>query len=196
MTNEVTRRAVHASGTVFPAAYLAGLVTYEQFRWVLLAGSIVTLCLEILRLSVGLDWRLYEALTREYEQDNLAGYALYVFSSTAVVLAFPPKIAIPAILMLMIADPISGLLGSGELRARKQVSILALTFVVCLIIAIPFVSPVPAALGAAAATLADGMKPVIRSYVIDDNLTIPIAAAFAISIGLWLTSDVLSAGIW
>ena len=185
---ELKRRAVHASGTVVPVAYLLGVLTYEQFRWLLVAGALAALCLEVLRLFVGLDWRLYDELTREYEQDNLAGYALYAIGGTAVALAFAPRVAIPAILMLTIADPISGLLGSGELRPVKGPSVLAITFLVCLGIAVAFVPPVPAILGALAATLADGVKPVFRGYVVDDNLTIPIAAALAIAGGLWLAA--------
>ncbi|EMA53064.1 hypothetical protein [Halococcus thailandensis] len=185
---ELKRRAVHASGTALPAAYLLDIISYEQFRWLLVAGSVVVCCLEALRLFVGLDWRLYDELTREYEQDNLAGYALYTFSGTAVALVFQPAIAIPAILMLTIADPLSGLLGSGELQSMKELSVLAVTFAVCFLIAVPFVTPIPAVCGAFAATLADGVKPVVRGYVVDDNLTIPIAAAVAITIGLRLTA--------
>jgi dolichol kinase len=185
---ELKRRAVHASGTVLPVAFLLDVITYEQFRWLLVAGSIVVCCLEAMRLFVGLDWRLYDELTREYEQDNLAGYALYTLSGTAVALVFRPSIAIPAILMLTIADPLSGLLGSSELRSMKEFSVLAATFAVCLVLAIPFVPLVPAVFGALAATLADGVKPVFRGYVIDDNLTIPVAAALAISFGVWLST--------
>lgn len=191
MASEVKRRAVHASGTVVPVAYLTDLITYEQLRWLLVAGAVAALCLEALRLFVGLDWRLYDELTREYEQDNLAGYALYVLGGTAVALAFTPQVAIPAILMLTIADPISGLLGSGELRPVKGLSVLVITFLVCFCIAIAFVSLVPALLGAFAATLADGVKPVVRGYVVDDNLTIPIAAALGIAAGLAVLS-----GVW
>jgi dolichol kinase len=185
---ELKRRAVHVSGTALPAAYLLGIITYEWVRWLFLLGALVALCLEAVRLSVGLDWRLYDELTREYERDNLAGYALYMVAATVVAFAFDARIAVPAILMLTIADPLSGLLGSSELRSMKQFSVLAVTFAVCLLIAIPFVPPVSALLGAAAATLADGVKPVFRGYVIDDNLTIPVAAALAISFGVWLSA--------
>jgi dolichol kinase len=195
MTNEVTRRVVHASGTGLPVAYLADLVTYQQFQWLFLAGAVIALGLEAVRLLVGLDWRLYDELTREYEQDNLAGYALYMVAATVVAFAFPSRIALPAILMLTIADPLSGLLGSGELRAVKEVSVLFVTFVVCFVIAVLFVPPIPAVFGAFAATVADGVKPVFRGYVIDDNLTIPVAAALAITVGMWLTRGVLPSGV-
>jgi dolichol kinase len=57
-------------------------------------------------------------------------------------------------------------------------------FGVCTGLAAPFVPPVAAVLGGLAATLADGVKPVVAGYVIDDNLTIPPAAAVAMLAGL------------
>ncbi|WP_266079191.1 diacylglycerol/polyprenol kinase family protein [Haladaptatus caseinilyticus] len=184
MSGEIKRRLVHVSGTGFPALYLLDLVTWQELRLLLVLGSLVALVLEIIRLFVGLNWRIYDELTREYEQDNLAGYALYFFGMTVTAWVFQPQIAIPAMLMLTIADPISGLLGSGELGI-KAVHTLLVTFAVCLAIASIFGLPVPAAiLGAIAATLADGVKPVIAGYVIDDNLTIPIGAGVAIFVGL------------
>jgi len=184
VSGEVKRRLVHVSGTGLPALYLLGLLTWEELRWLLLLGSAVALVLEIIRLLIGLDWKIYDELTRSYEQDNLAGYALYFFGMTATAWVFEPRIAIPAMLMLTIADPISGLIGSGELGV-KAVHTLLVTFAVCVLIASVLGLPLPAAiLGAVAATLADGVKPVIAGYVIDDNLTIPIGAAVAIFVAL------------
>ena len=146
-------------------------------------GALIALTLETLRLSSRLDWEIFETLTREYERENPAGYALYTFSSTAVVFVFSPDVAIPAILMLMIADPVIGVFGSGEVGSVKPVAVLLSMFGICVLLAIPFVPPIPAICGAIAATAADGVKPVIASYVIDDNLSIPPAAALAIIAG-------------
>jgi len=177
MANEVARRLVHASGSVVPLLWVANLLTWEQVRLLLIGGVAATLVLEGLRLLAGLEWVVYDKLTRGYEQDNLAGYALYVFGGGLVGLVFRPEIAVPAMLMLTIGDPISGLLGSGELRTVKRTPVLLAMFVVSTLLAwpfLPFAAVVPAAL---AATLADGVKPVFRGYVIDDNLSIPVAAA-------------------
>jgi dolichol kinase len=184
VSDEVKRRLVHVSGTAAPASYLLDLLTWQQLQLLLLAGSLAALALETIRLFVGLDWAIYDELTREYEQDNLAGYALYMFGMTAVALGFDPQVAVPAMLMLTIADPISGLLGAGQLRPVKRGSILLITFGVCIVIASLFVPPAAAVLGAVVATLADGAKPVISGYVIDDNITIPIGAAVAMFVGL------------
>jgi len=181
---EIARRLVHASGTALPGLYLLELATWEQVALLFTLGAVVALVLEGIRLYVGLEWVVYDHLTREYEQENLAGYALYFISSAVVALAVDPRVAVPAILMLTIGDPISGLLGSGELKAAKQTFVLLVMFGVCTGLAAPFVPPVAAVLGGLAATLADGVKPVVAGYVIDDNLTIPPAAAVAMLAGL------------
>ena len=193
--SELGRRLVHVSGTGYPVLYLLGWASWTELGYLLLFSSLVVAVLEVLRLRVGLDWWIYRKLTREYEQDNPAGYALYIFSMTAVVLVFDPYAAIPAMLMLTIGDPISGILGSNDAGTAKQVTVLLVMFGVCFAVAWPFVgavAPFPVAvaattLGALGATLADGLKPVIAGYVVDDNLSIPPAAA----VGIWLVVTLL-----
>ena len=199
-TGEVQRRLVHASGASVPLAYGLGLVPWSWVRILWLVGAVVALGLEALRLFVGLDWAVYDRLTREYEQDNPAGYALYMVSMALVALVFPPHIAVPGMLMLAVGDPISGLLGSRTAFQTKSVTTLAVMFLVCFALASPFLVtpalgvaavgavslPLPvgvaaAALGAAGATLADGIKPVVAGYVVDDNFSIPPAAC----VGIW-----------
>lgn len=183
MDSEVKRRLVHVSGVVIPLAYVVGITTWTRTQTVFVFGTLIALTLETLRLSTGLDWEIFETLTREYERDNPAGYALYMISSTVVVLVFSPIVAVPAVLMLMIGDPVIGVFGSGEVGSVKPVPVLFSMFGLCVLIAFPFVPLVPAICGAIAATVADGAKPVIATYVIDDNLTIPPAAALAIDAG-------------
>lgn len=183
MDSEVQRRLVHVSGIVVPLAYVVGVTTWTQTQAIFVAGTLFALTLELLRLSGRLDWDIFETLTREYERENLAGYALYMISSTAVVLVFYPTVAVPAVLMLMVGDPVIGVLGTEEMKSVKPVTILLSMFGLCLLLALPFVSLIPAICGAIAATVADGAKPVIATHVIDDNLTIPPAAALAIAAG-------------
>ncbi|WP_254832514.1 dolichol kinase [Haloglomus salinum] len=183
---EVERRLVHVTGALAPASYLLGVFTWRQLGLVLLGGSMLAALLEAGRLSGRLDLAIYDRLTREYEQDNVAAYALYVVSFTVVVLLFQPRVAIPAVLALAIADPVSGLLGSGELRDVKQGYVLLATFGIATGIASFFVPALAAVLGGLATALADGVKPTVRGYVLDDNLTIPPAAAVAMTLGLEL----------
>ena len=195
---EVERRLVHATGAAIPLAWAVGLVRWRSVQLLWTAALAVALALELGRLSGRVDLAIYDRLTREYESDNVAGYALYMVSMTLVaylfafepgtvlagVLPYRPGLAAAAMLMLALADPVSGLLGSGELR--KRVWVLAATFAVATLVAVPFVPVVPAVLGGAAATLADGVKPVVAGYVVDDNLTIPPAAAVGMTVGFLL----------
>ena len=194
--SELRRRLVHASGTGLPLLYVFEFVTWTQLGSVMLLASAIAAALEFFRLVVGLEWSIYDNLTRSYEQSNVAGYALFVFSITAVVLVFAPHVAVPAALMLTIGDPISGVLGTTrEAGEPKRLRTLVAMFVVCLAVSLPFLVPaagvaaglaasVAAALGA---TLADGFKPVLAGYVVDDNLSIPPAASVAAGVVLSVT---------
>jgi len=187
---ELKRRTVHASGVGFPALYLLNLAEWRTVGYLLIVGSAVAAVLEAIRLGVGLDWAIYETLTREYERDNVAGYALYMFSMTGVASVFDPAVAVPGMLMLALGDPVSGLLGSNEAGRAKRAGVIAVMFGVCFALAVPvLVGTAPlstvlaaAAVGAAGATVADGFTPVVRGYVLDDNLTIPPVAC----VGIWL----------
>ena len=187
---ELRRRAVHLSGTVYPASYLLDLLDYTGFRVALGVTLAAVLLLEFFRLVVGFDHRIYAELTREYEEETVAGYALFFVGSFAAALAFRPAIAVPAVLMLSIGDPISGVLGSADATTAKELGVLGVMFLVCFGIALPFASSVAGRLpgiavavaGALGATVADGVKPVIAGYVVDDNLSIPPLAASA----MWL----------
>jgi len=170
--------------------------TWEQLGYFYVAMSLLVVVLEVGRLGGWFDWRIYDRLTREYERDNLAAYALFVFSSTVVILVFEPRVAVPAVLILALVDPVSGHLGGSELRDVKQTYVLLVTFSLSVLLASFFVGPVPAVLGAAAATLADGVKPTVRGYVLDDDLTIAPAAAVAMAVGIrYLPSVSLLLGV-
>jgi dolichol kinase len=169
-----------------PLSYVVGLLTWRQVKLVVLLALSIATVLEGLRLSGRLDWWVYRRFTREYERHWPAGYALALLGATITVWAFQPTVAVPALLMLTIADPISGVLSASSLEVKPGYVLLA-TFGICLGIAGTLrVPPGPALLGAGAATVADGVKPTVAGYVIDDNLTIPIGAALAMQVGLFL----------
>ncbi len=182
MADELKRRLVHASGSGLVALYLlAGALelglTWPRFKLLMVTLAAGALVLEFFRLQVGLDWRLYDVLTREYEQDNPAAYALYLISMAAVVVAFDPDIALPAMLMLSLGDPISGAVSDNSLQRIKPPKVLGTMFLVSTLVAIPFLPLPVAVIAAIGATIADGVTLEIRTYIIDDNLTIPIYAA-------------------
>jgi dolichol kinase len=195
--SEVKRRLVHASGASVPLGYLAGVLSWSHLTLLMVVLSGVVTVLEVLRLQVGLDWAIYDELTRSYEQTNLAGYALYVYSMTGVVLVFEPHVAVPGMLMLAVGDPVSGLLGrTREAGEPKGLRTLAAMFAVCLAVSVPVLYPVAGAVGVVAAaagsvgaTVADGVKPVVWGYVVDDNASIPPAACLGIAAVLAATGS-------
>jgi dolichol kinase len=181
---ELGRRAVHASGAAVPGLAVVG-VPWPTARAVTILFAAIALALEALRLAGVVDWAIYDRLTRPYERDNLAGYALYAVGMAIVAVAFEARIALPAMFALALGDPVSGLLGASELRAAKRPAAMLAIFGVSLALAVSFVDSLPAAiLGAAAATVADGVKPRVAGYVVDDNLTIPVAMAAALWLGV------------
>ncbi|MFC6989829.1 dolichol kinase [Haloplanus sp. GCM10025708] len=194
--SELKRRLVHASGAALPVLYLLGAISWRTLGYLFAVGSVVAGGLEAVRLLVGLDWRIYDELIRDYERENVAGYALYMGSMTGVALLAPPYAAVPGMLMLAIGDPISGVLGSNEAGRAKRAGVIVAMFAACLALALPVVlsrtdavtttAVAAASAGALAATLADGLTPVVWGYVVDDNLTIPPAAALGIWVALRL----------
>ncbi len=190
-TDEIKRRLVHVAGALIPLAYLADpillsgdLLTWDRVRLLYLVASVVAVGLEFFRLVVGLEWWVYRRLTREYEQTNPAGYALFMVGSAIAALGFEPRIAIPALLALALVDPLSGLLSRRGHRRVKRPSVLAVTFLASFAIAAAFVALPAAILGGVAVTVADGVKPSIGGVVLDDNFTIPVAASVAIRAGV------------
>jgi len=188
LEGELGRRLVHASGAVLPILHVLGVLTWLQVTAGFFIGLVAAVVLETLRLYGGLQLWVYEHLTREYEQDNIAGYLLYMFSATSAAAIYGPTVGTPAILMLALADPISGAVSSEELRLIKKPRALAVMFVACAALAAPFLYQYPAAVlfGGLGGMTADGVKPRIRGYVIDDNFTIPLVAATAMWLGFRL----------
>jgi dolichol kinase len=176
---------VHLSGAAVPLSYAVGLVPWRWVQYAVGLAVVVAAVLEFFRLTVGLDWTVYDRLTREYEQDNVAGYALYTVGMALAAWFFAPDVAAAAMLMLTVGDPISGSLSRRSAAETKRWRTLAVMFGVCVVLAVPLLSRTAttgvavaaAATGALGATVADGVKPVVAGYVVDDNLTIPPAAA-------------------
>lgn len=186
---EFERRLVHASGTLYPVPYLLGWLSWGETAALLVASVVLVGTLEFLRLVVGLDHAVYRTLTREYESDSVGGYALYQVSMAGVALLAStsiasPTLAVPAMWMLSVGDPVSGALGSNGPREPKRRLVWVVMFIVCVAVAVPFLVPAfgtgagvaVAVAGAAAATVADGIPTIVRGIAVDDNLTIPPAA--------------------
>ena len=199
--SEYGRRAIHASGVGMPAIYLLDIVTWTELRYFMLVVTGIVFTLEFLRLVVGLNHRLYDEITRPYEQHAVAGYALYMLSMTSVAVLFGPAVTIPAMLMLILGDPVSGMLGDNAVDEHKRPAVVAAMFGLCFLLAVPFtvagvdtaagdalaVGVAAAVVGAACGAVADGIKPLVAGVALDDNLTIPPVAAAGIVATFWLS---------
>ena len=192
--SEYGRRVIHASGIGMPLLYLLEIVTWQELRYFMIAVTGIFLLLEFLRLVVGLNHWIYDRATREYEQHTVAGYALAMVSMTAVAVLFGPVVTIPAMAMLIVGDPVSGMLGDNDPHEHKRIGVIAATFCVCFLLAVPFTvegatldsGVAAAAVGALLGAIADGIKPILRGVAVDDNLTIPPVAAAGIVATFWL----------
>lgn len=181
--SELGRRFVHVSGSVVPLGSLVG-VPWTVVQWFVLLGAGVALVLEVLRLTRTVEWWLFERLTRDYEWRSIAGYAWYAIGFAVAAWVFDPPIAIAAMLMLSVGDPVSGFLATGE-TGVKRAPVLLSTFAICLVIAVLLrVPPLAAVAGAGVATVADGVTLKIGTRYIDDNIAIPVGAGTA----MWLVT--------
>jgi dolichol kinase len=184
---EFGRKLVHGLGTAFPALLVVPFIEWIHVTVLMVLVTTAVVSLEVLRLQFGVTVFLHDLLLREYEHDSPAAYMLYMLSMTVVAVVFDPGVAIPAILMLAIGDPIAGVVSADELRLVKRPTALAAMFAVCALLAAPFAvdQPLAVALGAAGGTVADGVKPTIGEFVVDDDLTVaPLGA-----LGLWLGAN-------
>lgn len=185
---DLGRRLVHVAGTAFPALFILPFVEWWLVGLVMLGATLIASAIELGRLRFGLSLFLFDYL-REYEEDSLGAYLLFMTSATSVALVFPPRVAIPAILMLTIADPVAGAASVDELRRVKRPQALVTMFLACALLTVPFVheEPLAVVLGGAGGMLADGIKPIFGGVIIDDDLTIAPAGAVGIWVGLELS---------
>lgn len=181
---ETGRKFVHTLGAVLPALLIVPFIEWIHVTLLIVGVTAIVVAIEVLRLRFGVTLFIHDLLLRDYEQNAPAAYMLYMVGMAIVAVLFEPMIAIPAILMLAIADPLAGIFSANELRPIKRPRALAVMFILCAVFALPFAyeQPLAVVLGAAGGMIADGVKPTIREVVVDDDLTVaPMGAA-----GMWI----------
>lgn len=182
MRTALNRRVAHASGGCIPLAYELRWIEWRTLQIVVAVLAVAAIAVETLRLSVGFRVRIHDFVVRADEENRVASYVYYWSSLAVVVTVFAPAVAVPSYGMLAIGDPISGIVGSGELRRIKRPAALAAMFTVCSLVAVAFLPLRTALAMALGATVADGVKPSLGSYVVDDNLSVPVLAALVGSV--------------
>lgn len=174
------RTLFHLSGVLIPLLYLlwgAPLV-------LALTGSALALValIEVLRIKGRINLAFVRPHLKTEEMERPTGSLFYLTSCLATILLFPKPIAMASILVLAIADPLSSIIGSKWGRTPlfgKSAEGTGAFFLSSLLILACFPFPwshlAPAAGAAAAAEL-------FSSRFVDDNLTIPLVCALALTI--------------
>lgn len=182
---EIGRRLVHSSGIVFPMTYLL-TDEWVYVQLLLLVALIVGSVLEYLRLKKGYSNILFDRLTRPYESEKIAGYYLYIVGMFLVAVLLHPLIAVSSMLILAIGDPVGGILSDSEPEGTKSIIAVFSVLTVSTIIAFSVTSisfptsesAIMALTGGFVGALSDYKKLIVKNYIVDDNLVIPVATGF------------------
>ena len=176
-------------GSAIPIGVL--LLPLGLAKWLLIVFSVVAIGLEVGRASLPtINDLLIKLLPffKPHERFQITGATYYWLAATFVVFAFPEDIAVLSLLFLSFGDPAATVIGSRDHRTRifgKSIAGTAAFAVVAVAAgAVAALHPdiplawwlVPGAIVAAVAELLPSP--------LDDNVTVPLAAAVA----MWLLS--------
>jgi len=176
------RRAFHSANGVavalLPAALGLGKATVLLVLGMLL---VVVLAADVARLRVAelnaLFFRLFPSLASPREAVRIASSTWYLIGVFLTYAIFPMRVAVPGILVLALADPAAGTVGRlwGRRRLGQGTWFGSATF-----LAVAF-AVLAVGLGPAAGLTAALMVTLVEAvpWKLDDNLTVPLAAAFA-----------------
>lgn len=180
--HRLLRRLFHLTGMVIPLTYL-----FWGKGAALALGALILVLLivaETLRLRGALAPSFVRSQLKEKERKRPTGALSYAASCLLTILIFSRPVAVAAMFVLVISDPLSSLIGSKWGRCRFLGKSLegttaflfsSLIILACLRFRIPAIVG-----GACAGTLAE----LFSSRLTDDNFSIPLACSFA----LWLLS--------
>ena len=173
------RKLFHITGSIIPVVYL---LTDKQTALIVTAGLfVVDIVLETLRIKGIMNVAFIENNMKKEESSRLSGSFFYILSGLITIIFFAKNIAVSSLFILSIADPLSSLIGSRFGRVRflgKSLEGTMTFFVVAFLILRVFSFSIPiAAAGAAIAALTE----LFSSRFIDDNLSIPLVTAMALT---------------
>jgi len=177
----IARKIFHFSGASIPLCYLvAGKTAALVFALILLALSA---CFEFLRIAGKLDISLVHKYmqVKDSESKKPTGSFFYLLAAPITILLFQEDRAISSLFIVAVADPLCSLAGMQWGRTKmlgKSLEGSSVFFAASLLILSAFSFPVYARMGAALiATVTELFTP----KWLDDNLTIPIVTALALT---------------
>lgn len=186
--SEIVRKCIHLSSSLVPVLYWTTYARDTMLKTTIVLG-LLFLVAEYLRLRVEwikrIFWFIFGKALREHEQEEMTG-ATYVFVGAAITIAvFPRELAIPALFILTLADPMAAIVGIPLGRHpffSKSLEGSAAFFIISMLILLYF-HPLHWSLlilVALAGTIVEA-----RPARIDDNILIPsMVAALLYLLGL------------
>jgi len=190
------RKMYHVlASSLFPLAYLYppfGLSLSNTQRWLLMVSGtcfLISFLFDFLRLRDhkfnSQFMKVFSAFIRRTETNRYNGSTFLCFAFFVVILLFPRNIAITAMLFLSLGDAAAELGGKnfGRLKIfQRSMEGTAAFFGVAFLIAFALFDDLRVAfLGALAGALVE-----LFSFDLDDNLTVPIGSALALSLVVFL----------
>jgi len=181
---EIGRKAVHVSAILIPIGYY--VLAEPLGRSILIILTVVSFLIDGLRLNQPrvrtFFFLFFGRLVRDHERYNLLGATYLLLSSLICVYAFEKPVAVAALAFLILGDTVAALVGKSIGRVRvfgKTVEGSAACFAACLVVGylIPELTLKQTIAGAAMATLIE-----LLPVPLDDNLRIPLAAGFAMTL--------------
>jgi dolichol kinase len=174
------RGLFHLSGCVIPVIYLLA----DKGAALLVTGSaiVVAAFLETLRIKGCTSLAFIGPFLKEKEMKGPTGCLFYLISCLVTILLFDKRVASASIFVLAISDPLSAIIGSKwgrrSLYGKSAEGTGAFFFSSLLVLACFSFRWPGLILAAGAATAAE----LLSSKFVDDNLTIPIVTALALTV--------------
>jgi len=183
---EIARKAVHFSSLAVPIGLY--LVPPDIARPVVLMLALAILTVDVVRLHLPpvrtVFYFLFGPILREHERFNLLGSTYLILAALICTYAFEQPIAVTALAFLVVGDTMAALVGRAIGRVRildKTLEGSLACFFSCLAAGLLYPGPepglVPILVGSFTATLFE-----LLPIPLDDNMRIPLAAGFAMTL--------------
>ena len=176
----IWRNLFHFLGVVIPLAYL--LVGRGAALGLTIFLFCVLTVVEFLRITGRLKVGMAGKYLKEKERKKPTGSIFYLVAALVTILLFRKEVAVCALLVLAISDPLSSLvgrrLGRHPLFGKSVEGTLAFLGSSLIILMLFSVSPSSALAVAFVATVTELFTP----RFLDDNLTIPIVTGLALTL--------------
>jgi len=187
---KLKRKLFRMVGLLFPSLYWLGDVALEGAGWIAVTSTLVL----FLGIMVTLEWARFRRpgvnrwlfdrfrdYTKEKERARASSTTLYLLACLLTVLLFDKGVAIAAMLMQVVGDPMAEIVGVRWGRiplAGKSLEGTLAGLAACLLVTLPLAATVwgpglgALVSGAVAATIIE-----LLPLPLDDNFSIPLGAA-------------------